>query len=76
MQWSLPAGLGLLGVGLLAVAAGALELLSNRNLKPGWVRYQPPWTVPALVIGLILTIIGLGILAASAISVGRQRTRG
>jgi hypothetical protein len=76
MRWSVPFGLGLLGVGFLASAAGALELLSNRNLKPGWTRYQPPWTVPVFVVGLVLVFLGLGILAASAISLKRQRKGG
>jgi hypothetical protein len=70
-----PAGLSLLGIGLVAVATGALELVSNRDLKPGWVRYQPPWTVPVFVVGLVLTFIGLGILAASAIRSNRQGQR-
>jgi hypothetical protein len=40
--------------GVLATFAGAFELRSGRHLPPGWVRYQPPWTVPVFITGLSL----------------------
>jgi hypothetical protein len=65
-----------LSVGWLLAAAGGFELLSNRNLPPGWVRYQPPWTVPALVIGLSLVAVGLAGLAWAVLArQGADRTR-
>jgi hypothetical protein len=50
--------------GLYVIAAGTFELLSNRNLKPGWTRYQPPWTVPVLIIGIALVVVSLSAFIA------------
>jgi hypothetical protein len=61
---------GLLFVGCSLVGAGILELASDRNLPPGWTRYQPPWTWPAVVVGAVLVCLGLTTWA-----VARHRTR-
>lgn len=66
-------GVSALMIGLTVSAAGVLELLSGRNLPPGWTRYQPPWTVPAVVVGLALILVGIVTLAATVAVRRRQR---
>jgi hypothetical protein len=51
-----------------------MELLLGRHLPPGWVRYQPPWTVPVFVTGLSL-ILGAVILLGLAWLGYRHSTR-
>jgi hypothetical protein len=61
-------------LGAVAVAAAVVELVSNRHLPRGWVRYQPPWTVPVLVIGLVL--VGVASLVSGGVVIARARSRG
>ncbi len=70
---SVSVGVGALLLGLMASAAGLQELTAFRHLKPGWIRYQPPWTVPVFVGGLVLTLVGLGTLAVTRIMSRRER---
>jgi len=58
-------------LGALAASAGTVELTSNRDLPPGWTRYQPPWTIPVFVAGIALLVAALilGVVAVAA----RQR---
>ena len=52
-----------LGFGFALALAGGYEELSNRHLRPGWVRYQPPWATPALVLGIVLIVLSATLLA-------------
>lgn len=63
----------LVGSGALATFAGAFELLSNRHLPAGYFRYQPPWTVPVFVTGLVLLASAI-VLGLVAIVVARRGT--
>jgi hypothetical protein len=63
-RWAISAAIAA-AAGALATFAGALELLTNRRLPPGWIRYQPPWTVPVLIagLGLLAFAVVLGFIA-------------
>lgn len=52
-----------LGSGFALALAGGYEELCNRHLRPGWVRYQPSWATPALVLGIVLVILAATLLA-------------
>jgi hypothetical protein len=65
----------MLAVGLYATAAGTFELLSNRRLKPGWTRYQPPWTVPVLVVGIVMVFTSVAIFTGRHVIAKRRAAK-
>jgi hypothetical protein len=73
-RWGFAVTITFLALGTYATAAGTYELLSNRHLKPGWTRYQPPWTVPVLVIGIALVLTSVAILTARYVASKRRES--